>query len=192
MFYALATVEGGSSAVPRVRYVVHRNFLGNTDCLLTTTDMRSEKGKQMGVAQRVPVELAWYISAERTQFRIRGQAFLVAAPDATAKDVVAPPTEGFWPESQNWSAERVHMWQSLSPAMQRSFLGPPPGLPMSSADSESNLENTTEPRGDNVSPNFALLVIEPSEVDQLDLSSFRRTIYTRKSTSVWTQGEVVP
>ena len=191
-FYALATIQKGSHVAPRVRYVVHRGFLGDSDCLLTTTDVRSEKGKQMGMEQRVPVELAWYIAAERIQFRIRGQAFLIVQVDENTRDVTSPTTEGYWPATQDWKAERMRMWQSLSPEMQQSFVGPSPGTPLSSAFPDSDSQAATKRQNSDISPNFALLVIEPSEVDQLDLSTFRRTIYTREKSGDWSHVEVVP
>lgn len=172
--------------------MVHRGFLGDSDCLLTTTDVRSEKGQQMGVAQRVPVELAWYIAAERMQFRIRGQAFLIGHTKATSWDVGPPITEGFWPATQDWTAERIRIWESLSPVMKQSFFGPPPGAPLTSTWPGLDSVSDKEQQNGDISPNFALLVIEPSEVDQLDLSAFQRIIHTRECTNVWTQRKVTP
>ncbi|WFD27269.1 pyridoxal 5'-phosphate synthase [Malassezia nana] len=188
-FYALATITNGSKFAPRVRYVVHRGFLGDTDCLLTTTDVRSDKGQQMGLGQRVPVELAWYIASNRKQFRIRGQAFLVGCNDATGT-IASPRTTGFWPAAQDWTAERKRMWDHLSPEMRRTFFGQAPGsflLQTAQTDTEQSAEQL-----DHVSANFALLVVEPEEVDQLDLKAFQRTIYTRQSTGVWMQRQVAP
>lgn len=189
VFYALATLQNGPTAAPRVRYVVHRGFLGDTDCLLTTTDVRSEKGRQMGLGQRMPVELAWYIASNRKQFRIRGQAFLVGCNDATGT-IASPRTAGFWPAAQDWTAERERMWDSLSPDMQRTFFGQAPGSSLSQTAHTVTKQSAEQP--DRISPNFALLVLEPEEVDQLDLMAFKRTIYTRQSTGVWSQRQVAP
>lgn len=86
-FYALATAAAGESGVPtpHVRFVVHRGFLnedrtghrlsgqradarfGDSNALLTTTDVRSPKAAQLADVANAPVEIAWWINPAKLQ-----------------------------------------------------------------------------------------------------------------------------
>lgn len=145
-FYSFATAT--ASGIPHVRTVVHRGFVGEADetssedsstCLLTTTDLRSGKAREIVERTDTPVEIAWYFSAPRVQvrwqiiliqFRIRGHAYLLpyAAHEARAQfpdAQLAPRAESF-----NWDLERARLWSQLSERMRASFAGPAPGKPL--------------------------------------------------------------
>lgn len=76
--YAFATMQRHdmhSELVPRVRYVMHRGFVNETndpesECLIFTTDVRSSKASEIAMHSQAPVEIAWYIAPERIQVRI--------------------------------------------------------------------------------------------------------------------------
>lgn len=64
-----------SELEPRVRYVIHRGFVNETndpesECLIFTTDVRSSKASDIAMRPQAPVEIAWYISQERIQVRM--------------------------------------------------------------------------------------------------------------------------
>ncbi|KOS16445.1 pyridoxamine 5 -phosphate oxidase-like fmn-binding protein [Malassezia pachydermatis] len=181
LFYALATLARDPAPIPRVRYVVHRGFVNDAcpegeecDCLLTTTDLRSAKAEQILEASDAPVEIAWYIAPERRQ-RHR-------FPDHKLQGKTS---------KLDWDRERVRVWNSLSETMQSAFYGPPPGQPSAQVkDMSSNMmaNNTNE----TLPENFALVVIDPKEVDMLDLQHARRTIFVRQEKRTWTSSEVAP
>ena len=76
--YAFATMHKHkmqSELEPRVRYVIHRGFVNETndpesECLILTTDVRSGKASDIAMRPSAPVEIAWYISQERIQVRM--------------------------------------------------------------------------------------------------------------------------
>ena len=65
-----------------------------------------------------------------SKFRIRGSAHVLSAP--THKWRLGFPAAQLEPRSTSldWDKERERIWRTLSPKMQGSFFGPPPGKPL--------------------------------------------------------------
>ncbi|AXA48085.1 pyridoxamine 5'-phosphate oxidase [Malassezia restricta] len=193
--YAFATMHKHkmqSELEPRVRYVIHRGFVNETndpesECLIFTTDVRSGKASDIAMRPSAPVEIAWYISQERIQFRIRGSAHVLSAPTHEWR-------LGF-PAAQleqrgtrlDWDQERERIWRTLSPKMRGSFFGPTPGKPLTSSEIQPPVESV-----ENIPESFALVIIEPHHVDMLDLKSAQRTLYERHTSGVWESQLVAP
>jgi len=72
-YFQLATVS--EEGYPTNRTVVFRGFLEKSNTIQIVTDIRSEKFKHLIVNPFV--EICWYFSKTREQFRIRGKALLV-------------------------------------------------------------------------------------------------------------------
>lgn len=212
--------------MPRVRSVIHRDFLSplSPSCplLLTTTDIRTPKGRQ--IAHNSAVEIAWWIAPTQEQFRIAGHAYILPAPASDfAADTDYRPIGIMSIESRaqvlskafpkaelggvefDWEAKRVELFDGMSGHMKASWLRPIPGTPLeggydaskawpeslpklgeaSSEEEEKQLQDALK--------NFALVVIDPAEVDYVELGVVpnRRTHFLRKEGS-WEEKAVVP
>lgn len=131
-FYALATL----GAAPRVRHVVHRGFVQDSTTLVTTTDVRAPKAHE--IHAHPAVELAWWIAPAKLQvrrslmqFRIAGQASIVPHAAHAWRAATSEPA---------WDAERARVWHALSPGLQDTFRGAPPGTPLAEAASAASPE----------------------------------------------------
>lgn len=129
----------GTDGRPANRTVVFRGFSEDDQRLQVATDARSEKVAQL--AARGSVEVCWYFTRSREQFRIRGEAALHAAGPA-----------------------RLRLWSKLSEAARAQFFWPDPGLPLGEGDKVTQL-------GNGPPDSFVLLEIAPSRVDHLQLAA---------------------
>lgn len=199
--------------MPRVRQVVHRGFVNDqhenasSDRLVFTTDVRSSKAMDIASCSNAPVELAWYIAPERVQFRIQGAAYLLPAPTHKWRAQFPDAQLAISDTNFAWDEERERFWRLLSPRMQNTFFGPPPGQPVppiATAES-SSLSPTPRPQHQIQSPHernlrepnaipesFALVIIEPHKVDVLELKHAQRTIYEREVNGAWNGTSVAP
>lgn len=169
-YVQLATVR--ENGLPANRTVVFRGFLEDTNQLKFITDIRSAKGEQ--IAKQPAAEICWYFPNSREQFRIGGKLTLVTA--------------NSHPHLQ---PARIQMWQELSDAARLQFVWPDPG--------EMRIrtpEAFTPPAPDNIEPveNFCLLLLEPTEVDHLELRGEpqNRTIYQLNENQEWCSKEINP
>jgi pyridoxamine 5'-phosphate oxidase len=137
----LATVD--RSGLPANRTIVVRGFLPESNQLRFITDIRSAKVNQLGKA-----ELCWYFPKTREQFRIAGTLTLV---DETYVD----------PELLR---ARQHLWQEISDGAKAQFAWPTPGETRSPEGFDPQEISPGDP-----SPNFCLLLLEPTSVDHLEL-----------------------
>ncbi|WFD40445.1 pyridoxal 5'-phosphate synthase [Malassezia japonica] len=183
-----AADRGVDGSVPRVRQVVHRGFMeeergvpNERTAFLTTTDVRSPKAAE--IHARPNVEVDWYIHPAKVQFRIAAQAYMV--PGAQHSWRASLP--GRLAPGRGWDAERRRVWDALSPPMQASFRGPPPGTPL--ADATHVDELTDDAAG--IPSSFALIVLDPTAVDVLDLDQRKRVVYKHESDS-WSATQVAP
>jgi PPOX class probable FMN-dependent enzyme len=124
---------------PANRTVVFRGFSEDDQRLQVATDARSEKVAQLAAV--VAVEICWYFTRSREQFRIRGEAVLHAEGPA-----------------------RHRLWSSLSEAARAQFFWPDPGLPLGEGDEATQA-------GDGPPDSFVLLEIAPFRVDHLQLGA---------------------
>lgn len=138
----LATV--GLDGAPSVRTVVFRGFVEGRTTLRFTTDLRSTKVAE--IAREPRAEACWMFNERREQFRLCGTLRVIGSGD----------------EGQD---DRLETWRSLSPPSRSSFAWPEPGAERS----DDARFQVPEPDPEQPLPTFALLLLEPEEVDHLDL-----------------------
>ncbi|MBW4555469.1 MAG: pyridoxamine 5'-phosphate oxidase family protein [Trichormus sp. ATA11-4-KO1] len=169
-YLQLATVK--ENGRPANRTVVFRGFLEETNQLKFITDSRSEKVYQ--IQQQPWAEICWYFPNTREQFRISGCLTLVEGDNSH-------PT---------LQPDRITTWQELSDAARLQFAWPHPGKPRvdESAAFEPPPPNPTQPV-----PNFCLLLLDPVQVDHLELRGEpqNRRIYSRDEQQ-WSIQEINP
>ena len=158
-YLQLATVR--SDGYPANRTLVFRGFLGETNQLKFITDDRSEKIEQ--IEQQSWGEACWYFPNTREQFRLLGTLMLVQANH---------------PEPELVKARHIQ-WQELSDAARIQFAWADPRQPRAEASTfNPPLPDAIEPLS-----NFCLLLLDPVQVDHLELRGEpqNRTIYRRQS-----------
>ncbi|KIW01971.1 uncharacterized protein PV09_06807 [Verruconis gallopava] len=197
-----------------------------SDLLTFTTDVRMQKVGQLfssssGRADRHelvqgsggggPVEAVFWVKETSTQWRIRGNAYVVAddidensesSGVRTVKSeigarmrAVQPGQEGGW----SWKRELDGHFGNLSPGMRGSFKSPPPGRPTSQPFDETKnrlatkVDDLHEPAA---RENFRVVIIKPDWVEQTDVSGTeqaRRYQYEYDpSSDSWTTTETWP
>jgi pyridoxamine 5'-phosphate oxidase len=169
-FLQLATVRGDGR--PANRSVVFRGFLDDTDSLTVVTDARSAKVRDL---ESVPwAEACWYFPMTREQFRLGGRASVVSER----------------PGEEAWQRARRDAWRELAEATRQSFTWPTPGEPRDPG--VPFVETPTDP--ESPPPTFGLIVLDPVEVDHLELdgSPQNRWIYRRDDEGRWTAQEINP
>ncbi|OCB89010.1 hypothetical protein A7U60_g3817 [Sanghuangporus baumii] len=218
------SVLGGTS--PRVRTVVHRAFLTPRSpahpILLTTTDVRTSKATQL--AENTHVELAWLLPKAQAQIRILGNAYIHPSPDfllngadsisgeekrtienAVAKLQSAFPAKELGGEGFDWEKERIERFDAAGGHMRASWARPVPGSrlidPGDAKESPETLPKSDE-TGDKKElvatalKNFALVIIDPLEVDYVEVGVMpnRRTRFFRESAGEggWKEEALVP
>ena len=169
-YVQLATVR--ENGFPANRTVVFRGFLDDTNQLKFITDIRSAKAEQ--ISKQPIAEACWYFPNTREQFRITGELILIS-------DDSHP----------NLQPARIKMWQELSDAARLQFAWPNPG--------EIRVrtpEAFTPPAPDTIKPveNFCLLLLEPVQVDHLQLRGEpqNRWIYHRHEQQEWLTEAINP
>jgi len=169
-YLQLATVRADGR--PANRTVVFRGFLEDSNQLQFVTDSRSEKAEQI---QHQPWgEACWYFPQTREQFRIFGQLTLVQSQDSETALQQA----------------RQTTWQQLSDASRLQFAWPHPG------ENRADVAAFSPPPPDPDLPlaNFCLLLIEPVQVDHLELRGDpqNRWLYRRESDQAWSIQAINP
>ncbi|NUN63323.1 pyridoxamine 5'-phosphate oxidase [Pseudanabaena biceps] len=172
-FMHLATVD--AELRPRNRTVVFRGFLEDSDrfqdCLKIVTDRRSKKFMQ--IIHNPYAEASWYFTKTRSQFRIFGKLVVI---DQECLDA----------ELQNL---RQQSWQALSDPARIQFAWAHPRELRSP-------ENFDMPQPDSIIPlvDFCLLLLEPTEIDRLELrgNPQNRWLYQRDEKGNWQEQEVNP
>ena len=144
-YLQLATVRPDGR--PANRTVVFRGFLNGTDQIQFAIDSRSQKAEQIPLQDWG--EACWYFPKTREQFRILGKLTLVSAdsPD------------------QALSQARARLWQALSDAARTQFAWAQPGDPRASAETFT----PPPPAAEIPLSNFWLLLLDPDQVDHLEL-----------------------
>lgn len=169
-FLQLATVK--LNGQPANRTVVFRGFRDDPDQLKFVTDARSEKVEQ--IEQNPPGEACWYFVKTREQFRLAGILTLIRAEH---------------PEVELQQARQI-AWQELSDAARLQFAWPAPGQPRAEAVAFSpQPPDPIEPL-----PHFCLLLLEPEQVDHLELRGEpqNRCLYRRDQQRVWSTQNINP
>lgn len=170
-YLQLATVQPNGR--PANRTLVFRNFLEDTNQLKFIIDSRSAKADQ--IQQQPWAEVCWYFPNTREQFRITGCLTLVGNDDS----------------HQNLQPARISIWQELSDATRLQFAWPHPGKPR-----VETPEAFAPPAPDSVQPlpNFCLLLLDPVQVDHLELQGEpqNRKFYRRDENQEWFCEEINP
>jgi PPOX class probable FMN-dependent enzyme len=170
-YLQLATVQPNGR--PANRTLVFRGFLEDTNQLKFITDTRSAKADQ--IQQEPWAEVCWYFPNTREQFRITGCLTLVGNDDS----------------HQDLKLARISIWQELSDAARLQFAWPHPGKPR-----VENPEAFAPPAPDPVQPlpNFCLLLLDPLQVDHLELRGEpqNRKFYRRHENQEWFCEEINP
>ncbi|KAL6963278.1 Pyridoxine/pyridoxamine 5'-phosphate oxidase 2 [Sarracenia purpurea var. burkii] len=154
-FFQLATI--GSNGKPSNRTVVFRGFQENGDKIQINTDGRSRKIDELNHCPFA--EICWYFTDSWEQFRINGKI-----------DVI------------NWSCpdplklqQREKVWFASSLKSRLQYLGPNPGLPLLCE--KPSQESSLDPSAGPVDA-FCLLVLDPDQVDYLNLKINERITFT--------------
>ncbi|MEQ9368231.1 MAG: pyridoxamine 5'-phosphate oxidase family protein [Coleofasciculus chthonoplastes F3-SA18-01] len=168
-YFQLATVY--PDGYPANRTVVFRGFFDNY--LKIITDSRSQKVNQIN--HNPGAEICWYFPKTREQFRLRGQLILVGEdyPELTLKK------------------ERQITWQGLSDAARVQFAWSNPGEPRVESDPAFS---QPPPDPEQPLPNFCLLLLEPIQVDHLELRGDpqNRSRYTQECDRQWIKQAINP
>jgi pyridoxamine 5'-phosphate oxidase len=144
-YVQLATVRANGQ--PANRTIVFRGFLENTNQLQFITDDRSEKATQ--IQQNSWGEVCWYFPNTREQFRLLGTLQLIheMQPNPELKQA------------------REKMWQQISDAARLQFAWAQSGKPRDPADTFQ----PAAPDANTPLTNFCLLLLDPLQVDHLEL-----------------------
>jgi pyridoxamine 5'-phosphate oxidase len=163
-----------------------------------------------------PVEAVWWVKGDvMHQWRIKGQAFVIAN-DIEDEGEQSKESSGVrtvkselgsrmrivkeqGKESWSWKREVTGHFGNMSPAMRGSFKNPPPGQPVDQPYDTEHLKpgQKVEDLEDEIArTNFRVVVIEPEEVEDLDLSdpiNARRQVYRYDdATGQWSHHETWP
>ena len=168
-YLQLATVRPDGR--PANRTVVFRGFLENTDQMQLVVDARTQKPQQ--IEHQPWGEACWYFPDSREQFRLTGLLTLVGVnhSDPALKQA------------------RQTSWQQLSAPARLQFAWPQPGEPRADAPAfQPPPPDAVEPL-----PHFCLLLLEPMEVDRLELRGEpqTRTLYCRDNVQ-WSMQSINP
>ncbi|XP_021893060.1 pyridoxine/pyridoxamine 5'-phosphate oxidase 2 isoform X2 [Carica papaya] len=154
-YFQLATI--GSNGRPSNRTVVFRGFEESSEKIKINTDARTRKIEEL---KKCPfAEICWYFTDSWEQFRISGRI-----------DVI----DGSNPDSMKLQ-QREKSWFASSMKSRLQYLGASPGLPNISEQQtqELFLDPSTGPVA-----SFCLLVLDPDQVDYLNLKSEQRLAFT--------------
>ncbi|KAJ7082534.1 pyridoxamine 5'-phosphate oxidase-domain-containing protein [Mycena crocata] len=208
-----------STPIPHVRCLIFRSFVSPTDnpshpLLLSTTDIRTPKTAQMiGKLMKRPsanpqVQAVWWIEGAQEQYRIAGRAHIVPAPGHGLHrhftHTVATLSDG---SKFDWEKKRIEVFKTMSGHMKASWCRPVPGSRLEGGQDEAKKWPTRieEPKAgdeegkqlwDMSLANFALVIIEPQDVDYVELATLpnQRTRFWRTSAygGVWNEEALVP
>ncbi len=169
-YFQLATIRPNGR--PANRTVVFRGFFADTNQIIVVTDDRSEKPEQ--IEHSPDAEACWYFPNTREQFRIAGSLKLVRATDP----------------DQALQKARQAAWQALSDSARIQFAWGHPGQPRS----EVSAFSPPPPDPDQPLPQFCLVLLEPVQVDHLELRGDpqNRYQYQRDEQNHWTMQEINP
>ncbi|KAJ3754651.1 hypothetical protein EV360DRAFT_51196 [Lentinula raphanica] len=116
-------------------------------------------------------------------------------------------------ENFDWEAKRLEVFKTMSAHMKASWCRPTPGSPLVGGEEEAKkwperVDEPSEPEGPDESEesrenrknwetsfrNFALILVDPSEVDYVELGVLpnRRTQFSRSSRGIWKEQALVP
>jgi hypothetical protein len=154
--------------------------------LLNSSIGDAEKGEceeQASSGRGGPIEAVFWMPKVRTQWRIRGHAYIIgpdidtpaAAPVRTALQAHMRP--GADADSWSWSQELTAHFGNLSPLMRGTFRNPPSGTPLTvnpPGEGEGLGQRVEDLENGLARRNFRVVVLVPEEVDRVDLTDPER------------------
>ena len=169
-YLQLATIRADGR--PANRTVVFRGFLGDSLSIMVVTDTRSAKARELDAAPWA--EACWYFPMTREQFRLGGRAVVVRED----------------PGDEMTRQARRDAWRTLAEATRQSFTWPVPGEPRDPAAAFAE----AEPDPETPPATFGLIVLDPIEVDHLELDGNpqNRWAYRRDDDGQWVGWEINP
>ena len=176
-YLQLATVDVNHH--PQNRTVAFRGFVDDSDQLQFAVDSRSEKISQILSNDRAQV--CWYFRKTREQFRISGHLTPIMAPHLMLQ-----------PEAEA-QVLRKRLWSHISERSRALWFWPEPKGPRAHAD-EYVFKIAREAE---VPDTFVLLLLDPVEVDHLELKGDEsypqvRHLHIRKAPDQWVRYPVNP
>ncbi|CAI9101099.1 OLC1v1038349C1 [Oldenlandia corymbosa var. corymbosa] len=170
----------GRNGRPSNRTVVFRGFQqqdgdSTSDKIQINTDSRTSKIEEI---KHCPfAEICWYFTDTWEQFRINGKVDII---DSRNPDPVK-------------LQQREKAWVASSVRSRLQYLGPAPGLPSLCDDPPP--ENSLNPSSGPVDA-FCVLVLDPDQVDYLNLKKNERMLFRSTSSSngekSWTSDKINP
>ncbi|KAK0465855.1 uncharacterized protein EV420DRAFT_797973 [Desarmillaria tabescens] len=216
----LASIDP-TTPIPHVRSLIFRGFINPTTnpelpLLLFTTDSRTPKTSQ--IISNPHVQLAWWIEGAKEQYRVAGLATIIPAPTNSLYKHFLHSTQAgnsngsmgiLFKEGFDWEAKRQEVFKSMSPYMKASWCRPTPGSPLVGGEEEAKKWplKLEEPNAEGewsseenkrlwetALSHFALLVVDPTDVDYLELGPVpdRRTRFWRNDKGSWDEEALVP
>lgn len=169
-YVQLATVDKNNQ--PSVRTVVFREFVQSTSDIIIHTDIRSEKMRHLSHCRNV--QICWYFSQSREQFRISGDVEMVDSNNESLRHL------------------RVAQWQKLSKAAKSAYFAGHPGTTLPLDDVNQHSVHTQNDFSE-VSNKFVLLLVRPHQVDHLDLKTNPHTrIASKLENNFWQEKRLNP
>ena len=163
-YVQLATLAAGGT--PRVRMVVFRGFSDDGLSLTIITDTRSQKISELELCSSV--EIGWYFTHTREQYRLRCDSKIYTAAD----------------DSQDSLPKRERFWSALSEAAKEQFFWRTPGAPKGAGKAPG--VTATPP------DTFAVIVFEPHSVDHLVLAKQQTRTRSAFGDTGWTEEALNP
>jgi len=190
LFFNLATIRlAGEHSRPSVRTVGYRGFVGEdngkypganppaeSSLILVSTDISMSKVGELERSNGV-YEVCWWHAGTNQQIRFSGTAHVyrrnptVEFPESRCRRYISVAGDKEW----TWERERERLWMAHTPRLRGTFRNPPPGTPLNSEEKRLKLQNVNlDPdddgeEGREAKDRFALLVLEISELEILDL-----------------------
>jgi hypothetical protein len=208
----LATTDA-ESATPYVRchvlrdHIIHPSF-PSLPLLLTTTDIRTPKVTQIKSNPDHRVEAHFWIRATNEQFRVSGRMAIYPSPDfkeTKGIEGMGEVYDAFRSQGWNWEDVRRKQFDNVGALMRATWCRPVPGSPMNSySDAEKWPVEVAKPGEEGYDAknyeealgNFALLLIDPVEVDYVELGVMpnRRTKFVKQESGDerWKEVILVP
>ena len=166
-------------------------------------------------------ELAWWIEGTQQQYRITADVYLVPNPEhplcSQFEHALSHSQDGTGLalfRDDDWESQRLQMFKSRSAHMKASWCRPVPGSPLKGGQEEAKnwpeiVEDPSEHEGlpnekynellrnwQQALANFALVVIDPIEVDLVEMGVVpnRRTRFFKapENHELWREEELVP
>ncbi len=176
-YLQLATVD--TNHHPQNRTIAFRGFVEDSDQLQFAVDSRSEKLPQ--ILANPQAQICWYFRKTREQFRISGRLTPIMAPHLMLQ-----------PETETQTL-REKLWDQISERSRALWFWPDPkGVRADTDDYVPKIAKEVE-----VPDTFVLLLLDPTEVDHLELKGDEsypqvRHLHIRKAPDQWVRYPVNP